>query len=142
MKLKCKKCGNENLSFVSVTVQDGKKDLLCTAIGWINIIIFIIGFLIIFTGIAANPEYTKTFEDLIRFVTISAIVMFLVIPLSVAFLCFSFKKLMPYATHDEIVYICPCCGNYDSIEELELPEEEPISTDTQTDKENKSDPFW
>lgn len=142
MKLKCKKCGNENLSFVSVTVQDGKNDLLFTAIGWINIILFFIGFIIILIQMVTIPQSANTFDKVLEYITVQAIIFLLIMPLSIAFLCFSFKKLMPYATHDEIEYVCPCCGNHESIEELELSEEEPVSTDTQTDKDNKPDPFW
>ncbi len=118
MKLKCKKCGNENLSFVSVTIQDGKDDILFTCIGWLNIAIFAIGFLVILCSIAESPESTGTFEDTLRFITMEAIMLFIIGPLTIAFFCFSFKKLMPYATHDEIKYVCPCCGHSEKVKEI------------------------
>lgn len=118
MKLKCKKCGNENLSFVSVTIQDGKDDILFTCIGWLNIIIFAIGCIIILCAIAESPEHTGTFEDTLRFITVGAIMLFIIGPLTIAFFCFSFKKLMPYATHDEIKYVCPCCGHIAKVKEI------------------------
>lgn len=141
MKLKCKKCGNENLSFVSVTIQDGKNDLLFTSIGLISIGIFTIGLILTIRALSFYDSISSMdIIDLIQF--LSTTIAFIINPLLIAFFCFSFVKLMPYQTHDEIEYVCPCCGSHGTIEELELPKKTPVSTETQTNKENNLDQFW
>lgn len=105
--MKCSKCGNEDLAFVSVTVQDGKDDLIWGLIGTINLFIAIIGFGVTIAAL--------TYKEYIIAVVVA--IAFVFFPGIICFFCFSFRKLMPYPTHNEVQYVCKHCGYIETIKE-------------------------
>lgn len=114
--MKCKKCENEDFAFVSVTVQDGKEDIFFKTIGIINLLIFIVGIIIAFVAVTDYME-SSSWEISEYFVFIGVSVFLVIIPGTIFFLCSSFRKLMPYKTHDEIKCICRHCGHTETVKE-------------------------
>ncbi len=105
--MKSSKCENEDMAIVSVTVQDGKDDLIWGVIGSINLFIAMIGFGVTIAALTSR-------EYIIAAVVAIAFAFF---PGIICFLCFSFRKLMPYPTHDEVQYVCKHCGHIEMVKE-------------------------
>ncbi len=113
--MKCSKCENEDMAIVSVTVQDGKDDVFFATIGFMCIGIIFIGIVIFASAFSRDMEFPE--ENIMNLIMFLATFKVLFIqPAIGAFFCFSFRKLIPYQTHDEIIAVCRSCGHMEKLE--------------------------
>ena len=116
-KLKCSKCGSENLQFVSFTKSE--KDTSALFITIAILCAFSILWLVWGFASAWNMETNGEITGLVYKAYIGIIMGSLVLnTLNLGIMCYAFLKMLPYKTTSEIHVVCSCCGHHESVEKL------------------------
>ena len=114
-RLKCSKCGCDELHFVNVPYSvKGESGILDTLkiFAWI---LLIIGIMLSFISIITFTQTTlKTLQfNLTIFIISIALTVFNILSIVTLNVI---KYFIPYKNENKKEYICPCCGNVDAIE--------------------------
>ena len=109
-RLKCSKCGCDELHFVNVPYSEkGEAGIisLFQAISWI---LTVLSFLL-FLWLGIQPG-----ADQILLIVIGVVFFATIIFGTTAVILTAITHFIPYKNDNRINYICPCCGNVDAIE--------------------------
>ena len=116
-KLKCSKCGSENLQFVSFTKSE--KDTSALFITIAILCAFSILWLVLGFASAWNMETNGEITGLVFKAYIGIILGSLMLnTLNLGIMCYAFLKMLPYKTTSEIHVVCSCCGHHENVEDI------------------------